>query len=316
MGPLRSAELADVDRRVDRLTFDVGRTRRKPATGPGAPALKTIVLAIDGSAGSRVALEWASALGQARGARVHVVSVAPLPNPAPGSEWTEYRALLQGQEQDAERVLSQAVAWLKARNVSAKARLEHGSPAGRIAAAARELAADVVVLGAHGRAGKEVRLGSVADGVRHHTPCAVLLARTPPPVRKVLAATDGSPQSRRAAAAAFEVARRFGAAVALQHVVDLPAYGDSAQAFALEQAKAAEVLEELRREDEGSAHGPAQYLLSGGAPGPAIVEACRSTGAGLLVLGSRGRGGVRSLVLGSVSGRASRDAPCSVLVVR
>jgi nucleotide-binding universal stress UspA family protein len=45
-----------------------------------------------------------------------------------------------------------------------------------------------------------------------------------------------------------------------------------------------------------------------------IVAAARSQEAALLVMGSRGLGGVRAL--GSVSERVSHEAPCSVLVAR
>ena len=49
-------------------------------------------------------------------------------------------------------------------------------------------------------------------------------------------------------------------------------------------------------------------------PGPALVAAAND--AGLLVVGSRGIGGFKELLLGSVSQYCSRHAPCSVVVVR
>lgn len=50
-----------------------------------------------------------------------------------------------------------------------------------------------------------------------------------------------------------------------------------------------------------------------GHPAPALV--CAAAGAELLVVGSRGRGGVAALVLGSVSERCVTHAPCSVAIV-
>lgn len=53
-----------------------------------------------------------------------------------------------------------------------------GSPAAEIVKAAREWAADLIVIGSHGRAGvKRVLLGSVAEAVMRHAPCPVLVVR-------------------------------------------------------------------------------------------------------------------------------------------
>jgi nucleotide-binding universal stress UspA family protein len=47
-----------------------------------------------------------------------------------------------------------------------------------------------------------------------------------------------------------------------------------------------------------------------------IVDAARSAGAGLIVMGSHGRTGVRRLLLGSVAEQVLRHAPCPVVIVR
>ena len=51
-----------------------------------------------------------------------------------------------------------------------------------------------------------------------------------------------------------------------------------------------------------------------GHPAKALVE--RSAGAQMLVLGSRGLGGIQSLLLGSVSAHCATQAHCPVLIVR
>ncbi|MGK2849731.1 MAG: universal stress protein [Candidatus Limnocylindrales bacterium] len=53
-----------------------------------------------------------------------------------------------------------------------------------------------------------------------------------------------------------------------------------------------------------------------GRPATVLVAHARETGAGLLVIGSRGRGPIASMVLGSVSAEVAVDAPCPVLVAR
>jgi nucleotide-binding universal stress UspA family protein len=57
-------------------------------------------------------------------------------------------------------------------------RVEVGDPGGVIVAVAREIDADVVVLGSHGRGVfKRVVLGSVSEHVLRHAPCPVLVIR-------------------------------------------------------------------------------------------------------------------------------------------
>ena len=51
-------------------------------------------------------------------------------------------------------------------------------------------------------------------------------------------------------------------------------------------------------------------------PREALVEAARTSGADLLVVGSHGRSGLSKLLMGSVSSHVVAHAPCSVLVVR
>lgn len=53
-----------------------------------------------------------------------------------------------------------------------------------------------------------------------------------------------------------------------------------------------------------------------GRPATVLVARARETGADLLVMGSRGRGPIASMVLGSVSAEVATDAPCPVLVAR
>jgi nucleotide-binding universal stress UspA family protein len=58
------------------------------------------------------------------------------------------------------------------------------------------------------------------------------------------------------------------------------------------------------------------FLVWEGDPGEVIVDAARSEGADLIVLGTHGRHGVGRTVFGSVSDHVVRHAPCPVVVVR
>jgi nucleotide-binding universal stress UspA family protein len=53
-----------------------------------------------------------------------------------------------------------------------------------------------------------------------------------------------------------------------------------------------------------------------GDPREAIVEAARTTGADLVVIGSHGRTGLARLLMGSVASHVVTHAPCTVMVVK
>jgi nucleotide-binding universal stress UspA family protein len=53
-----------------------------------------------------------------------------------------------------------------------------------------------------------------------------------------------------------------------------------------------------------------------GEPGPALCRLAAEVGASALIVGSRGRGGLKRVLLGSVSDYIVRNAPCSVIVSR
>jgi nucleotide-binding universal stress UspA family protein len=61
--------------------------------------------------------------------------------------------------------------------------------------------------------------------------------------------------------------------------------------------------------------GAGSHVISGD-PGPAICTLASELSAAAIVIGSRGRGGLKRAVLGSVSDHVVRHAPCPVLVTR
>jgi len=66
----------------------------------------------------------------------------------------------------------------------------------------------------------------------------------------------------------------------------------------------------------GVAPSKIQQRVLTGKPGPALCELARDLGAHAIVVGSRGRGGIRRALLGSVSDYVVRHSPCSVVVTR
>ncbi|MET9760963.1 universal stress protein [Streptomyces sp. NPDC006372] len=127
----------------------------------------------------------------------------------------------------------------------------------------------------------------------------------------VIAAVDGSDDSLRALEWTLDAARRRSAPLRVVHVRQ---YAHWAQHAGSPDPQDDPVLEHVRTRLEGRADRPdTEYLGLEGAAGIVLPELGAS--AQLLVLGSRGRGGFASLLLGSTSMAAARDAECPVVVV-
>ncbi|NEA98402.1 universal stress protein [Streptomyces sp. SID13726] len=131
----------------------------------------------------------------------------------------------------------------------------------------------------------------------------------------VIAAVDGSDDSLRALDWALDAARRHGAPLRVVHVRQYAAWAQPDVLVAgAPDTDDDSVLDQVRTYLEGRADRPRmEYLGVEGAPG-AVLPELGST-ARLLVLGSRGRGGFASLLLGSNGMAAARDAECPVVVV-
>ncbi|MFI8891594.1 universal stress protein [Streptomyces paradoxus] len=131
----------------------------------------------------------------------------------------------------------------------------------------------------------------------------------------VVAAVDGSDDSLRALEWAVDAAHRRAAPLRVAHVRQ---YAHWAQpevlAAGLPDPQDDPVLDRVRTRLEGRSDQPdTEYVGVEGAVGAVLPELGAT--AQLLVLGSRGRGGFASLLLGSSSMAAARDAECPVVVV-
>ncbi|MEV5145624.1 universal stress protein [Streptomyces sp. NPDC052727] len=131
----------------------------------------------------------------------------------------------------------------------------------------------------------------------------------------VIAAVDGSADSLRALDWALDAARRRAAPLRVVHVRQYAAWGQADVLVAgPPEAEGDPVLDEVRGRLSEHAGPPAvEYLALEGVPGAVLPEL--GSDAQLLVLGSRGRGGFASLLLGSNGLAAARDAECPVVVV-
>ncbi|MBV1949230.1 universal stress protein [Streptomyces sp. BV129] len=131
----------------------------------------------------------------------------------------------------------------------------------------------------------------------------------------VIAAVDGSEDSLRALDWALQAARRRVAPLRVMHVRQYAAWGEADIIVADPPDESGDpVLDEVRARLADRTDLPTvEYVAVEGVPGAVLPEL--GADAQLLVLGSRGRGGFASLLLGSNSLAAARDASCPVVVV-
>ena len=134
---------------------------------------------------------------------------------------------------------------------------------------------------------------------------------------KIMLATDGLENTALAARAAADLAKGGGAELHVVHVwhtVPSPRF-DSAIRGGLEDAGRETLEEQVRSIEEVDGTVAGAHLREGRAA-EAIVEQVEETGAGLLVVGSRGMGRLGRLVMGSVSTGLAHRSPCPILIVR
>ena len=143
------------------------------------------------------------------------------------------------------------------------------------------------------------------------------------PTAPILVATDFSAPSRHAADRAARLAHETGAPLSLMHVTPGSTLQELRQWLGTGHAMERQLLDEARRQLQALADELVAQCGIGvrtvEAAGPvleAIDDESRRLGAGLLVLGARGAGFLRRLVLGTTSERLVRRASCPVLVVR
>jgi nucleotide-binding universal stress UspA family protein len=137
----------------------------------------------------------------------------------------------------------------------------------------------------------------------------------------ILLATDGSPHADLAAMTAIDLAKSTGSrlhVVAVGRTFPAAVYDSYAEAEreALRR-EAQEILDEqVRKIEEAGGNVAIAHLKMDERRDEAIVHLAEDIGAGLIVIGSRGFGGLRRALLGNVADSVVRHAHCPVLVVR
>lgn len=202
--------------------------------------------------------------------------------------------------------------------------VEKGSAAEALQGLAEKGEADLIVLGSthHAHLGS-VAPGSVAEHLLHGARCRLLIApkgygaadHSQDRLRVTAVGFNGMAESYAALEEAAKLATKFGASMRVIAVATpVPGMGSAAAGQAGAEAApdfqtqlydaVAELPPELRALPVFERGDPVQKLLEDA-----------EVGVDLLVLGSRGFGPVMRLLIGSVSSRVIREAPCPVLVV-
>jgi nucleotide-binding universal stress UspA family protein len=144
--------------------------------------------------------------------------------------------------------------------------------------------------------------------------------------RSVICGVDGSPDSQAALRVAAQFAERLGSTLILAHVAE-PAYVPYAAAYPfggtagpMAMAEETESTEEeserlLQRVAVAAGVADAKRLVAIGDPAERLAELADDENAELIVVGSRGRGALKSAFLGSVSSSLVGIAGCPVLIV-
>ena len=292
-----------------------------------------ILCPTDFSVFSGQALRHALALARAFRSRLRVVHV--IANIVPGAESVYGGAPWLLTAEDRQRVDEEMRAFVEPLR---EARLDHeieireGEPWREIAASAREMEADVVVLGTHGRGGLDhLFLGSVAEKLIRKLSCLVLTvsheeARTwaaPGLISRIVCATDFSGMSAEALKVAQALAERHQAAITLLHVVEnMPELSAAHRALVdvdvLQQALERGALERLGKAIAaiGAPDLKIEPRAMVGCVYKEILRTAAEERADLIVIGAQGHGFLEHLFSGSNAQHVIRRATCPVLTVR
>jgi nucleotide-binding universal stress UspA family protein len=290
---------------------------------------RPVTVGVDGSDDSLRAVRWAAAEARRRRAPLRLVTAFGWPPERPWGHPTlreEYREILH-ERTEVQLNSARAVAERTAQGIDVEAEVVVGSPYGVLGSEAGH--AQLLVLGSRGRNRLEGLLaGSVTVALAGHASCPVVIVRgiERDPAEEaglpVVVGVGGDPGSDAAVAFAFEAASARGVALLAVHVWQELAVDPVMEPFVDQEAIHAEERDVLDRRlaellGEWSLKHPevpVRRLVTRDRPGRCLVE--RSADAQLVVVGSRGRGELAAMVLGSVSNALVHRAHCPVAVVR
>lgn len=279
-----------------------------------------LLLAVDVNENNDALINEAIALAKQQGSALSLVHVTPQVSAlAPYAHAYEFHASLVKHAKGALNALQEKYA-LNAKQIH----LVEGTPKHEITSFAHKIGADLIVCGSYGKHGLGLMLGSNANGILHCAGTDVLTIRIDQtgkrlaafPYHNIVVATSAHEDNLDTLKRASEIARSFNATLHLIHVVaDIAALGCySAVQFDLRDAAEKEFLKFIDSQKLNVK--PENIHVRMGLPKQEILHLAASVHAELVVLGSHGRRGLPSTVLGSTANSVLHGATSDVLVIR
>ncbi|MBC3191137.1 universal stress protein [Pseudonocardia sp. C8] len=281
-----------------------------------------VVVGVDGSASALDAVRWAAGEAAARRVGLRLVAVfTPLPRSPRhdlglAARYREHAVEeLRGQLTSAAGVVTAA-----APEVTVETDLRTGYPAPVLVEESH--GASLTVVGSRGLGGfSGLLVGSVAVAIAAHGGSPVLVVRGdrgPDAALPVVLGVDGSPAGESAVGIAFELAARRSVPLRAVHAWSDTAVGQDGAVLIDRQTLETEEREVLAERLAGWAQKfpdvDVQRVVVRDRPAHALVE--EAAGAAVVVVGSRGRGGLTGLLLGSVGQALLHHADSPVLIAR
>ena len=293
-----------------------------PATHRG------ILVGVDGSSASTVAVDWAARDATMRKVPLTLVNVLDLPmaTTVRGFPMPMPPEYMQWQQDEGRKVLNDTLKTVEDRTrqigpLDISSELMIGPPVPTLVELSKDAA--MVVVGSHGRGALARRLfGSVSTGLVHHAHCPVAVIPDQDPLMPhpsqapILVGIDGSRASESAIAIAFDEASWRGVElIALHAWSDTAMYEFRVPEWSQVRSAAEELLaERLAGWEERYPDVNVCRVVECDQPARQLLEQSKS--AQLVVVGSHGRGGFTGMLLGSVSTAVVHAARTPVIVAR
>lgn len=293
--------------------------------------LENIVVGVDFSDFSRCALKQSARMAGWNRAKMHAVHVVDTSMVTHLKEFWGCRRALIGSQDAVEKIRQTAQAQLeemvgKVEDVSLHVDAITGTPFLELLRRVKGTSADLLVLGSNGSSDPLKGAGVLATKCVRKAATKVLLVRADhaKPFQNIVVCVDFSESSHRVIEQAIRVAQQDGASVHLLHVFSPPWKGANyfpRPSSEDEQHHSASLSERMRValqpfEKETGGLQVETNVVENARESDGIVQFIEGVQADLVVVGTRGRTGMRAVLLGTVAEHIVRESPCSVLAVK
>jgi nucleotide-binding universal stress UspA family protein len=286
---------------------------------------KPVIVGVDDSPPSRVAVDWAARDAARRGVPLKLVFVLQPPVVMAFPDVPMPPSYLQWQEGQGAELLERSLATVREAAGETPLEVTTEMVSGPAVPVLADLSsgAEMIVVGCHGRGAlARTLLGSVSTGLVHHAHCPVAIIHDEDPLMphpsqaSVVVGVDGSPASEHAVEIAFEQASFRGVDLVAVHAwTDSGVFEFPGVDWTALQVTAEETLSErLSGWQERYPDVLVRRVVVADRPAHQLLE--QATSAQLLVVGSHGRGGFAGMLLGSVSTAVVHAARMPVIVAR